>query len=315
MKQTSLDIVIVNWNSGDYLQKCIDSISLIDTTDINLNIFIIDNASSNNFMSSVDGIDLPITVMNNSINVGFGAACNQAASIGNSEYILFLNPDTTLFSNSLTIPLEFMNTNEAKKVGVCGIQLLDENNIARSCARFPTFTTLISTTLGINYLFNRHWSSYIMFEWDHKDSRPVDHVIGAFYLIRRSLFKQLGGFDKKFFVYLEDIDLSYRASQLGWSSYYLSNVQAFHKGGGTSEQIKATRLFYSIRSKIIYSYKHLNTFKATFILLISLFFEPFARIFLSLKNLSLVQFNETLSAYKKLFMNLKDIYFLIRKHN
>lgn len=91
---------------------------------------------------------------------------------------------------------------------------------------------------------------------DLRENSSVDQVIGAFFLIRKDVFDRCGGFDERFFVYFEDVDLSLRAKRLGYSSYVLSEVSAFHKGGGCSERVKAARLFYSLRSRILYAQKH-----------------------------------------------------------
>ena len=140
-----------------------------------------------------------------------------------------------------------------------------------------------------------------MREWDHRANRQVDQVMGAFFLVRRSVFETLVGFDERFFVYLEDVDFSLRASKLGWYSYYLADAQAYHKGGGTSQHIKATRLFYSLRSRILYGYKHFNWLSATAVILGTLIVEPFTRLVFSAFNRSLLQVKETLKGYSILW--------------
>jgi len=145
-----------------------------------------------------------------------------------------------------------------------------------------------------------------MVEWDHKDSRQVDHVIGAFFLVRRNLFEMLGGFDARFFVYFEDLDFSYRAKQLGYSSYYLTSSQAYHKGGGTSEQVKDVRLFYSLRSRIIYGYKHFSWIAATMLMLGTIIVEPLSRIVLGVAHRSGCEIVETCRAYRMLWGSMPE---------
>ncbi|MFQ5780560.1 MAG: glycosyltransferase family 2 protein, partial [Nitrospiria bacterium] len=140
--------------------------------------------------------------------------------------------------------------------------------------------------------------------WNHRESREVDHVIGAFFLVRRSLYKALDGFDERFFVSFEDLDFSCRAEKAGWRSYYLATVQAYHKGGGTSEQIKSTRLFYTLRSRILYGYKHLGWWVATGLMLGTLLLEPLARIGFAIVRGSFVRLQETVGAYAMLWMTL-----------
>ena len=201
-----------------------------------------------------------------------------------------------------------MENPSQQQVGVVGIQLVDSHGkIQRSCARFPSPTTLWCSILGIDKVVKNKFTSYMMTEWDHNSTQPVDHVMGAFYLIRSEIFRSLNGFDESFFVYFEDLDLSYRVKQQGWVSYYLADVQSFHKGGGTSENIKATRLFYSLRSRILYGYKHFSLVQANIITLASLSIEPFTRIVFSLLKLSGSQVKETILGYAQLFANLQQI--------
>jgi N-acetylglucosaminyl-diphospho-decaprenol L-rhamnosyltransferase len=113
----------------------------------------------------------------------------------------------------------------------------------------------------------------------------------------------------------EDLDLSYRVHKLGWSSYYLADAVSFHKGGGTSESIKATRIFYSLRSRMLYGYKHFNPLQANAIAIASLSIEFASRMIFSLLRLSPSQAQETLSAYTKLFANIPEIYRAIQKQS
>lgn len=295
-----LDIVIVNWNSGEQLNKCIDSIYKADKSGFELNqVIIVDNASSDESLSLLDRFNLPLKIIKNSLNCGFAAACNQGAKDSNTDYLLFLNPDAILFKNSLSKPILFMEEKVNKNIGIVGIQLVDENdNISRSCVRFPTLGGFTAKIFGLDILFPK--LGIFMNDWDHKEDRIVNHVIGAFFLLRRQLFESLGGFDERFFVYLEDIDFSYRAKQLGCSSYYLSSVQAYHKGGGSSEKVKDMRLFYSLRSRMLYGYKYFNVVSATFLTFCIFTIEPIARIALAIKRRSFTDVLETLKAYKLL---------------
>ena len=136
-----------------------------------------------------------------------------------------------------------------------------------------------------------------MGEWDHMDTRRVDHVIGAFYLVRRSVFVQLCGFDERFFVYLEDLDFSLRAKQNGWDCAYYSEAKSHQLCGGTSRQVKAKRLFYSVRSRILYVYKHFSQFDSAKILITTMIIEPLTRIMWSARIRSLSSLTESLTAY------------------
>ncbi len=188
--------------------------------------------------------------------------------------------------------------------------MVDDNGlISKSCTRFPTLGAFMIKIVGLDRLFPLKFPSYTMLEWDHSDSRRVDHVIGAFYLVRRSLFEMIGGFDERFFIYLEDLDFSLRAKQIGYDTFYLASVKVHHKGGGTSESIKAQRLFYSLRSRLIYVLKHFKVLDALFVILGTLFFEPISRIIYAIFTFSFQAFSETASGFYLLWRDLPNIIF------
>ena len=176
-----------------------------------------------------------------------------------------------------------------------------------SCARFPTLGMFILQALGLSRLPWLRHLNVRMSEWAHDSTRAVDQVIGAFFLIRRSLFDSLGGFDERYFVYLEDLDLSLRAHQAGWKSVYLANTQAFHPGGGTSRQVKARRLFYSLRSRLLYGFKHFKPWQAWILLSVTLLLEPVTRTVFCLSRGELSAVGQTWQAYKMLYAQIPNI--------
>jgi N-acetylglucosaminyl-diphospho-decaprenol L-rhamnosyltransferase len=309
-----LDVVIVNWNSSTQLRECLESIVSSDRNEFKFDrVIVVDNASTDSSLDGLEQIDLPLNIIRNSQNQGFGAACNQGAAISNSDYLLFLNPDTRVSQNSLDRSVSFMEKSSHQKVGVVGVQLVDgQGKVQRNCVRFPSTMTFLYNIIGIDKLLKTKFTSYKMTEWDHHNTQQVDQIMGAFYLIRHELFRKLDGFDERFFVYFEDLDLSYRVHKLGWSSYYLADVRSYHKGGGTSENVKSTRLFYFIRSRILYTYKHFNMLQATAILLATLSIEPLTRIGFALVKLSISQAKETIIAYMQIFKNLRSIFKSVR---
>ena len=122
-----------------------------------------------------------------------------------------------------------------------------------------------------------------------------------FFLVRRSLFDHLKGFDERFFVYFEEVDFSFRAKKLGWASVYFSGAKAFHLGGGVSQKVKAERLFYSRRSGIQYIWKHFSIFKIILVCFGILIIEPFARVMQVLVRQSNVSIKEILFGYALLY--------------
>lgn len=290
----SCNIIIVNWNSGNQLRKCIDSIISFGYAFVE-SIIVVDNGSADESLDLIEGLPKVSTIHCGS-NLGFGAACNIGAIECGGDFLLFLNPDARLYSDSLEKVILFMSDEKNLNVGVCGVQLVDESGqISRSCAAFPSASSFAAYASGFSRIFPS--TGYAMVNWDHKQVRTVDHVIGAFYLIRRQVFTQLGGFDTRFFMYLEDLDLSYRVKEAGWSIVYLASIQAFHAGGGTSNKIKARRLFYSLRSRIQYAHKHLSKSGFFSTVFITLFIEPISRLLYALICLSGATFKETIAAF------------------
>ena len=196
------------------------------------------------------------------------------------------------------MPNEFILRPENADVGIVGIQLVDEQgDVARSCARFPTVLVLIAQAIGLNRFLLFRNLTQAMVEWPHDSTSTVDQVIGAFFLIRRSLLKVLGGFDERFFVYFEEVDLALRAHQAGYRSVFLAEAQAFHAGGGTSHQVKARRLFYFLRSRLLYAFKNFSWIGALVVFLATLLVEPFSRSSLALLRRSWPNLKETWAAY------------------
>lgn len=297
-----LSLIIVNWNAGSQLAEAVASIEKYHHGLVS-SVVIVDNASTDDSLDRVETMqDLPFKplIIRNSENRGFGKACNLGAPHAKSEYLLFLNPDAALYADTLPRALTFMQDPANAKVGICGVQLLDEaGQVARSCARFPSAPGFVAHAVGLDRFFPR--LGHFMAEWDHAQTREVDHVIGAFFLVRRELFDALSGFDERFFVYLEDLDFSCRAHQAGWRSVYLTDTQAFHAGGGTSNQVKARRLFYSLRSRLLYAFKHFSWMGAFAVLLATFFVEPLSRSALAMLRRSWAGLKETWAAYGMLW--------------
>lgn len=258
-RASSVHVVIVNWNAGAQLKDCLESFQKIAADGVRLyEITIVDNASVDDSLEMISlSQALPVRVIRNPQNLGFGVACNQGAFGSQADYILFLNPDTQLQAGCLEIPVKFLNDPANQSVGIVGIQLIDrEGHVSRNCARQPSALSIIGQSIGLDRLLPSIFPSHFLSEWPHDETREVFQVMGAFFLIRRSLFESLGGFDERFFVYYEDLDLALRAHACGAKSFFISDARAFHRGGGTSEQVKAERLFYIIRSRILFVIKH-----------------------------------------------------------
>ncbi len=282
----ALDIIVVNWNSDSQLRQCLDSINQADkSTFVLQRVVVVDNASTDESAEGLNYIDLPLVLIRNSKNRGFAAGCNQGAASSSADYALFLNPDIVLFGNSLKEAITYMGGKTNSTIGILGIQLVEANGfVIPTCSRFATLRGFFHHMLGFGRFFPARFSTHFMTEWDHAESRVVDQVMGAFFLVRRTLFEALRGFDDRFFVYFEDMDFAYRAKLLGWSSFYLADVKAFHKGCGTTERAKADRLAYSLHSRILYGRKHFGHVASVILAGSTLLVEPVARLLFYLQK-------------------------------
>lgn len=291
-------IVIVNWNSGNHLFNCLNSITKYNSSLID-KIVIVDNFSNDNSIEKIR--NLPnIDLILSPINLGFSKACNLGANQTNSEFILFLNPDAALFENTMSNLKLTLNKNVNNKIGILGIQLLDEDkNITRTCSRSPNFYRFLTLSIGIDKYFPS--LGCIMSDWDHTKTNIVDQVIGAFFVVKTSLFNKLGGFDERFFVYYDEVDFSFRMKKFGYKTLYDANNTAFHFGGGSSNQVKAKRLFYSLRSRLQYINKHMNFIQNSILFILLFTFEFSIRIIYSIIKLSYNNFKETIFAYMYLY--------------
>jgi N-acetylglucosaminyl-diphospho-decaprenol L-rhamnosyltransferase len=298
----SLDIVIVNWNSGGYLARCLQSIPSACQDGFRLpQVVVVDNASTDGSAKGLEFPMLPLLVISNVSNRGFAAACNQGARGSLAEYLLFLNPDMRLLENSLQTPIQFMEEPDNARIGICGIRLLDdEGRLTRSCARFPAPALFFSWMMGLHRLFPKRFDGPLLTESDLSENRQVDQVMGAFFLIRRAVFESLGGFDERFFVYFEELDLSYRACQNQWISFYLATAQAQHTGCGCSNNVKPARLAYWLRSRILYCNKHFGEMAGAALLMGTFLIEPASRLGLALSHWSFQEMRDTLQGYRML---------------
>lgn len=275
-----LDVVIVNWNTGGYLADCLESIcASAKEADWLGRVIVVDNASTDNSLElAAPWLREPaIALIRNAENRGFGVACNQGARAGTAALLLFLNPDARLLPGVVERISQFLASPAGKDVGICGVRILgDDGQPGVVGGPFPTPRVLIGHMTGLARvapaLFpRRHPLAPI-------ESQFMDHVIGAFLTIRRHVFEQAGGFDERYFMYHEEVDLCLRCRESGWLTFYLADVHVFHTANVSSDKIHAKRLFYVLRSRHQYSLRHWTRLESAGITLLSLTVELLARM-------------------------------------
>jgi hypothetical protein len=247
--------VIVTWNSGETIGRCIESCS-------GLEVIVIDNASSDDTAESVRRHP-EVAFISNLENRGFAAAVNQGIERTSSDYILLLNPDVEL----LTPLTALVEACAAGDVAIAAGRLLNPNGVTQTgftIRALPTPAALAFEALGINRLFpsnsvNRH---YRCLDFPLETARDVEQPAGAFMLFKRDLWSRLGGFDERFSpVWFEDVDFCKRALEIG-RIRYLPDVAAKHHGGASVRHMEwSKRELCWYGSLLRYASKHFSRFK------------------------------------------------------
>lgn len=227
-----LSIIFVNWNSLHYLRDCISSI-LEWTKDLAFEVIVVDNASPE---GGVESLRLPfpdVKVIKSEKNLGFAGANNLGFKHSAGENILFLNPDTKLFSPAISIMKQELES--LPTPGIVGCRLLN-TDLSVQTSSIMKFPKIWNTILQIEFLrlrWPKLWGIGPLFS---TDSKPVvvEAVSGACMMLKRDTFERLGMFDEDYFMYSEDVDLCYRAVRAGFNNYYAGRASIVHYGGKSS---------------------------------------------------------------------------------
>jgi len=302
-----LDIVIVSWNSRPQLAACLQSL-LKSGLPKGASIVVVDNSLKSEIQEGIPGTP-PFSILHPEKNLGFGGGCNLGAAQGKAPFILFLNPDILFPLGSMQKLIAYTQADTLpENTGIIGVQLLNpDGSIQKNVARFPVFKDLFPRMLGLDRVFPKLFKSHYIKDMDYSQNHLVDQVPGAFFLVKRELFETLGGFDERFFMYYEDVDFSYRAHRAGWKTLYLAEISVQHVGGGSTEQIKGRRLFYSLRSRVLYAGKHFGRMRAAALIFGILILEFPARLLRALIHFSLDELSVTIKALLLFLVNLPEV--------
>jgi GT2 family glycosyltransferase len=236
-----LSIIIVNWNSVDYLLECIASVYAC-TPEIAFEIIVVDNASPEGGVDAVAEQFPLVKLLKSDKNVGFAAANNIGFRQSVGDYILLLNPDTRLVGPAISTMLDQMKA--MPDAGIVGCKLLntDLSIATSSIQKFPTILNQIFTaeSLRLRFPASPLWNIEPLFT---ETPSPVKVAVipGACMMLRRSAFERVGLLTEDYFMYAEDIDLNYKVRKLGFSSYYIGQAQIVHHGGRSSSRQKVSQ--------------------------------------------------------------------------
>lgn len=235
MNAVDLSIVIVNWNSGDDVIACLNSLQPAVANE-RIEILLVDNGSEDESVATVRRSFPQVKLIEMGGNFGFARAANRGWQQSQGEHVLFLNPDTQVFAGAIERGLAYFRTHPA--VGVLGLKLLnDDGSLQVSCRNFLSLPLLLSDNL-LRLPFVPRWlaSRFIYRLWDHGETRIVDWVCGACMFLRRRLLEDLGGLNEAYFMYGEDMDLCYRVRQRGYTVVYYPEAAIMHYGNHSGEK-------------------------------------------------------------------------------
>ncbi len=251
-----LSVIIVSYNVRYYLEQCIRSV--IQASDMNeTEIWVVDNASTDGSVEYLQTRYPEVHYIANKENHGFSYANNQAIRQCKGEYVLLLNPDTIVSEDTIVGCMQFLDNRPS--TGAVGVRMLhaDGSFAPESRRGLPTPFTSFCKMTGLGTLFpnSRIFGRYYMRYLDVEKPHPIEVISGAFCMVRHSVLDKIGLLDETFFMYGEDIDLSYRILQAGWENYYLPFSILHYKGESTAKSsFRYVHVFYN--AMLIFFNKH-----------------------------------------------------------
>lgn len=245
-----LSIIILNYNSSDYLKKCLKSINDSDFGQYSYEIIVVDNNSTDDSIKQAQLINSPNTkylLLNT--NKGFAHGNNQGLTVTNpkSKYVLFLNPDTVVKKYTLKKMIDFFNQNKSVDAATCKIDLVLTKKMQPECHRgFPTPWRSFCYFSHLSKLFpkSKLFSGYFLGHLNLDTTHQIEACVGAFLMVKRTVGNAVGWWNEKYFFYGEDLDFCYQLKQKGFKLYFYPHTKIFH--------------FQGISSGIINKSKHLS---------------------------------------------------------
>jgi len=292
-----LSIVVVNFNSGKLLRRCLDS-AYQNLKGLSFEIIVVDNGSIDGSPRMVTQEFPQVRLICNKTNAGFARAVNQGIRASRGRYVLIVNPDVVFLNKGFKELIRYMDSNP--RVGIAGPKVYDDEtkrSVQLSCRRFPS---------PMNYLFSRYSlltrlfpnnpfsRRFLLTDWSHDAIREVDWVSGCCMLVRRELLEKLGLFDEGYPLFFEDVDLCFRARNAGWKVVYFPGAEIAHFVGSVRAQMPFRNVikrhqglwrFYKkfyCKHKIAAPFVFLLIYLRMVYLLSVIFFKRYAPFFLDL---------------------------------
>jgi O-antigen biosynthesis protein len=258
-KQYDISIIIVNYNVEFFLEQCLNSV-FKSLKKVFGEVFVVDNNSIDGSNEMVKKKFPTVNLIENKVNLGFSKANNQAIKLAKGKYILLLNPDTVVEEDTFDKVIQFMEENP--EVGGLGVRMLDGKGkfLPESKRGLPTPMVAFFKIFGFSALFpkSKLFGRYHLGYLSEFETNKVDVLSGAFMLMRSETLDKVGLLDETFFMYGEDIDLSYRITQGGYDNYYFPETRIIHYKGESTKKSSINYVFVFYKAMVIFAEKHFS---------------------------------------------------------
>ncbi len=258
MFEKRISIIVVSYNVTEFLELCLDSVYRA-IRGMNAEVIVVDNTSSDNSVTMVRELFPEAVVIANTVNLGFSKANNQGLAIAQGEYIHFLNPDAVLPEDFYQKSLSFMDSHPS--VGGLGPRIIDAKGkySVDSKKGFPSFWVSVAKVLGFSKIFpqSKRFNKYYAADVQEYETAAVDILSGCCLLVRKTAIEQSGGgFDERYFMYCEDVDLCYRLTQSGYQNVYFPETTVVHYKGESSRRpsLRHMKIFYEAHALFVKQY-------------------------------------------------------------
>ncbi|MFA4873131.1 MAG: glycosyltransferase family 2 protein [Patescibacteria group bacterium] len=232
-------VIIVSWNSKEFLERCVKSVQRC-AQGLSCKIIVVDNASTDGSADFVRDTFPMVILVRLPANTGFAHACNVGITHAQGRYICFLNPDTELLNSALQHLVSFMDQHPI--AGIAGGMLQNVDGSRQVSVRsFPAPLVALGLALKIPHIpvLRALFRTYFQDAFNYEVSQQVDQVMGAFFIVRNSFLTQVGGFDERFFLWFDEVDLMRHAHELGWQVWYYPRAKAIHWGAQSFSKVSS----------------------------------------------------------------------------
>lgn len=277
-----ISVIIVNYNVKYFIEQCLYSV-FKSIKKIDAEVWVVDNNSVDGSCALIKEKFPQVKLIENKENLGFSKANNQAIHLSSGEYILLLNPDTVVEEDTLSKVIQFMDNKS--DAGGLGVKMIDGkgNFLPESKRALPTPEVSFYKIFGLSKLFpkSKKFSKYHLGYLDNNKIHEIEVLSGAFMLLRKTTIDKIGVLDEDFFMYGEDIDLSYRIIKGGYKNYYFPETTIIHYKGESTKKGSINYVFVFYNAMIIFAKKHFTSKNAkifSFLINIAIYFRAFLSI-------------------------------------